>query len=565
MISCSPTFLSPSPLPSVGFIMFGNHYVRDSLGALEKQFESHLGYTTQEYANLNALYFFPNIITPLLAGMVLDKIGVSRSFLYAVLIASVGHLFFALGIQIHSKIIVFLARGLSGSVYEIIDALLPITYLGPLFQNEFQIVVGFMQVFIRFGSVANFIISPLLYREFGLTSAFWVAALVGCSSIPLLLGAMNIEKQYIEYLGIDPVKELDLKKTHEFEMTALDEENETSSLVLPDRPKSSTTLMTSSNSSRTSPSVFESFASLLPLHRLPLEYYLWLLSGSLTYGAIVPFWFIGSKYLQDYYSQTVIFADTLMTIPEGMVVLLGFPLALLSKKYKWDVTQCLIGLSLAQLGMCISLLLLTVPSCLLSQQEGDTSTISIQFQLLNASSYHNSSSPLLPSSEKYPSTGDPSWSLDNLLGNVTPIFCLLLLGISFSFSCSFFWGSITHLVPNDLLSQASGVVSCGVNILPTSILPLITFITSSLHTPNTIHEIQETVPTTVINVVMTTGNITMISLSLLGFLGTIASLAAAVVTSQRSSQHLKSQEQSPSPGYEHVVPEDEDQDMNPVD
>jgi MFS family permease len=544
--------------------MFGNHYVRDSLGALEKQFESHLGYTNQEYANLNALYFLPNIITPLLAGMVLDQIGVARSFLYAVLVASIGHLLFAFGIQIHSKVIVFLARGLSGSVYEIIDAVLPITYLGPLFQNEFQIVVGFMQVFIRFGSVANFIISPLLYREFGLTSAFWVAALVGTSSIPLLLGAMNIEKQYIEYLGIVPGKELETEKTCDFEMATVNEDNETSSLVEQESSRAPP------DSSSTSPSVFELLASLLPLHRLPLEYYIWLLSGSLTYGAIVPFWFIGSKYLQDYYSQTVVFADTLMTIPEGMVVLLGFPLALLSKKYKWNVTQCLIGLAIAQFGMCIALLLLTVPSCLLPhQQEESLSPTSFQFQqsnmsLIMSSQYNSSTSPHFPSSdsEKYPlpSTGDASWSLEYLLMNVTPIFSLLLLGISFSFSCSFFWGSITNLVPKELLSQASGVVSCGVNVLPTSILPLITFITSSLHTPNTVQEIHELTPsstTTSLEIVATTGNITMISLGFLAFLGSLASLSAAVVTFQRA---LEQQKPVPTKSirYEHVVLHEEE-------
>ena len=535
--------------------MFGNHYVRDSLGALEKQFESHLGYTTQEYANLNALYFFPNIITPLLAGMVLDRIGVSRSFLYAVLIASTGHLLFAFGIQINSKAVVFLSRGLSGSVYEIIDALLPITYLGPLFQNEFQIVVGFMQVFIRFGSVANFIISPLLYREFGLTLAFWVAALVGSSSIPLLLGAMIIEKQYREHLGIDQFKELEMKKAQELEMTTLDEENEAASLMSQDHP-----LELKSPPNKNAPSVFESITSLLPLHRLPLEYYLWLLSGSLTYGAIVPFWFIGSKYLQDYYSQTVMLADTLMTIPEGMVVMLGFPLALLSKRYKWNVTQCLFGLSLAQLGMSFSLLLLTVPSYLLLPQEENSSTIPFQFQFNStvSSPFNSSTSPLLPSnSDKYsvPSTftEDSAWSIDYLLETVTPIFCLLLLGISFSFSCSFFWGSITNLVPNDLLSQASGVVSCGVNILPTSILPLITAITSALHTPNTIEEIEVTVPT-LMNIVKTTGNITMISLGFLAFLGALASVAAAFVTSQKSEIHTPScRAGRTNNDYEHLV------------
>lgn len=504
--------------------MFGNHYVRDSLGALEKQFESHLGYSAQEYANLNALYFFPNIITPLLAGMVLDKIGVSRSFLYAVVIASLGHLLFALGIQIHSKIIVFIARGLSGSVYEIIDALLPITYLGPLFQNEFQIVVGFMQVFIRFGSVANFIISPILYHEFGLRVAFWFAALVGSSSILLLLGAMNIEKQYVMYLNSQSIKPHGCENKVEVEMVPVDEESETSSLVSQSRDVSP---------SAKSSGIWDTLSDLLPLHLLPFEYYLWLISGSLTYGAIVPFWFIGSKYLQDYYSQTVMYADTLMTIPEGMVVILGFPLALLSKKFKWNVTQCLYGLSIAQFGMGLSLFLLTLPS-ILYPPESFSSSLSAISHYFNGTHPYQQNSSFVPSpiSDTSSSPTEFSWSLDNLLIHMTPIFCLLLLGISFSFSCSFFWGSITQLVPKELLSQASGVVSCGVNVLPTMILPLLTFLAALLHTPPTVQELGRHPNLSAI--LATTGNVTIISLGILAFMGTVCSIAAGLVTSNKN-------------------------------
>ena len=71
----------------VGLLLFGNHYIRDSVGALEKQMEVELGISEQDYAILNAVYFFPNIITPLIAGMLTEKLGgVSNCFLYSVII-----------------------------------------------------------------------------------------------------------------------------------------------------------------------------------------------------------------------------------------------------------------------------------------------------------------------------------------------------------------------------------------------------------------------------------------------------------------------------------------------
>jgi hypothetical protein len=71
------------PLPAWRFVIpfltslliFVNHYCRDSVGALEKQMEDHVGITEAQYASLNSLYFLPNIITPLLVGTAAHKLG----------------------------------------------------------------------------------------------------------------------------------------------------------------------------------------------------------------------------------------------------------------------------------------------------------------------------------------------------------------------------------------------------------------------------------------------------------------------------------------------------------
>jgi hypothetical protein len=66
------------------------------LGALEKELESNLNISTRDYLNLNTLYFLPNIITPLIAGILTEKLGgVNYCFFYSVCIASIGHISFA--------------------------------------------------------------------------------------------------------------------------------------------------------------------------------------------------------------------------------------------------------------------------------------------------------------------------------------------------------------------------------------------------------------------------------------------------------------------------------------
>ena len=157
-----------------GCIIFGNHYARDCVGALEKQMESDGIVTPDQYAALNSLYFFPNIITPLLAGVIAQRIGPSRALLISVCIAAIGHLCFSLGVYSRSYEAMACGRALAGCQYEVIDSL-PILILYPLFESDWSTVVGILNGFLRLGSVVNFLLSPVLYRSGGILSAIAVS------------------------------------------------------------------------------------------------------------------------------------------------------------------------------------------------------------------------------------------------------------------------------------------------------------------------------------------------------------------------------------------------------
>lgn len=96
--------------------MFGNHYARDAVGALEIQIESDLLISSDQYATINSIYFFPSIVAPLLAGVFTNYIGgAGKCLLYGVISSSIGHVIFSIGIEVGNIYLVFLGRAISGT------------------------------------------------------------------------------------------------------------------------------------------------------------------------------------------------------------------------------------------------------------------------------------------------------------------------------------------------------------------------------------------------------------------------------------------------------------------
>jgi MFS family permease len=83
----------------IGLIIFGNHYVRDTVGALEKQIENDLNISSKQYALLNSLYFIPNIVTPIIGGIFAQRIGPSLCLIISLFITTIGNCIFVYGIK----------------------------------------------------------------------------------------------------------------------------------------------------------------------------------------------------------------------------------------------------------------------------------------------------------------------------------------------------------------------------------------------------------------------------------------------------------------------------------
>ena len=460
-------------------LIFVNHYCRDSVGALEKQLESEVGITSSQYGTLNSLYFLPNIITPLLVGTAANKLGGAPACLVlGVVVASVGHIIFAFAVQIQNASLLFVGRILAGSVYEVID-FLPIVCTGALFKDEWGTIVGATNAFLRSGSVATFIICPLLYEHIGLKEAMWFSASLAAVSILIALGAKYLLSQLSSlYDGHDLT---DTDNSHPPPpRSSSPPRQDTGFMSSPAsayaaRQRQSRTDSDMSGhdmSGHGADTLHPLFSFFTPFLQLNCTYYLYMFAGLTLYGSMVPFWFTGSKFLQESYGQTVSHADAMLLIPEGSIILLSFPLGYILDNHLTAASPRLLVLGLSTLLLPIGyVMLLTGPA-------------------------------------------SPDWEGEIDTSPPSPILAVLLLGLGYGISNCMYWTCLMQLVPEELIGPASGLIASSLNVMP-ALVPVL----ASMEVP-----------------FASSGVWNLLILSVLGVISTCCSIAA----SRRIVLHTKS-------------------------
>jgi MFS family permease len=377
-----------------------------------------------QYGTLNSLYFFPNIITPLLVGTVAEYLGgPTVCLIAAVFVASIGHTIFAIACQLQSVNLLFIGRILAGCVYEVID-FLPIVCTGALFKDEWGMIVGATNAFLRAGSVATFVIGPFVYQQVGLVPAMWLSAVIALLSVPIAIGAYWLIKQlavlYQSQSLDSPLSSQDLETQRGFLASPAEV------YAKRGRRMSEDCLSPSTRDSRTEPAT-----TLAPFFQLSGTYYLFACAGMLLYGSMVPFWFTGSKYLQEFYGLSVQNAGALILIPEGSIILLSFPLGFLLDN--WIKSP---HVRLALLG--VSTFLLPVGYVLLMTG-------------------WNSSSP-------------------------SPLGSMLTLGFGYGISNCMYWTSLMQIIPEDLIGPGSGLIASSLNVMP-AVVPIVAALPVSFASP----------------------------------------------------------------------------------
>eukprot|EP00941_MAST-03F_sp_MAST-3F-sp1_P005548 g5548.t1 len=184
--------------------MLGNTYVYDNPSALHDQLFDKFSVepvnmqSAQFEYNFNMLYTvysLPNILLPILGGVLVDGFGASRMvFIFAVLVVF-GQLIVSLGVSAQSMFLMLVGRTIFGIGGESMcvgsTAILKEWFSG----KEFAMAMGTTLSISRFGSVINNILSPHLAERFGVVTPFWFGTLVCFLSVLAALILLKFDEQ----------------------------------------------------------------------------------------------------------------------------------------------------------------------------------------------------------------------------------------------------------------------------------------------------------------------------------------------------------------------------------
>lgn len=395
-------------------IVFVNHAQRDVVGALSKEFQVNTPHlSSSEYSLLNSFFFSPNVIAPLIASAIISRVpgGAISVMIGCCIMMTIGGIFFAYGGSMSGErsmglFYLYFGRFLGGLSYEVID-MTPIIFLPGVVGDHWGTVCGIMNSFLRLGSVFVFFVCPVLYRQGGVPLALWVSCIIVAWGIFFSLGVRFCNNAW-------------LKMQEERTGNVID-----STTKPQNRDEEQSGEM---DSQQQGPNVFQSIVhfikSTFPF--ISMQYYFYLTAGACLYGCIVPFWFIGGKFLQNTYFLSLEVADQLMLLPEGLIVIASIPLGILVDRYRISARRQLFMLAIACLHCPLSYMLLI-------------------------------------------------WGRPNKTGDkplISPYFSMILLGLAYSICNSLFWTAITKIIPAKHLNPGSALLASGMNFLP-SLIPFI--------------------------------------------------------------------------------------------
>ena len=194
---------------------------------------------------------------------------------------------------------------------------------------------------------------------------------------------------------------------------------------------------------------------------------------------MVPFWFLGSKFLQLKYGFDILVGDAFMLLPEGLIVLLGPLVGIFLDRMKFSTRSLLL-----QLGTSIAILPIAYLVLIRGPSMENQATSTVSSRRLQMVGTDNSTwtpgggdtyTPIVPI---FNVPGDLHNSRDGDSDSpyANPFYAylgMLLAGGAYAISNSLFWTLIQAVCSKRYLSQQSGVVASMMNVLPTALPPLI--------------------------------------------------------------------------------------------
>ena len=177
------------------FYMFGNNFCYDNPGPLETQLEAQFDISSTKFAMLYTIYSLPNLVLPILGGMLLDSLGMRTGLILFCTILFCGQALFTAGGAAGNYELMLAGRGVFGAGGESMSvaqsSIVSVWFKG----KELAFALGLNLSVARLGSVINAAIVPTLYEKHGLGMALGVGCILCAFSVICAIGIACVDKK----------------------------------------------------------------------------------------------------------------------------------------------------------------------------------------------------------------------------------------------------------------------------------------------------------------------------------------------------------------------------------
>ena len=169
----------------------GNYFCFDSPGALRGMFKKHFNGKAEDFEYLFSmmytLYSFPNIILPLIGGILILKFGNRIIYILCAFLIMLGQLIFVIGVTKKNPLLSLLGRTIFGLGGETINTTQSALIIAWFPTNQVTFAFGISLSFFRFSAVLNDIFSPKIATATSLATSLWIGFTICSISFILTL------------------------------------------------------------------------------------------------------------------------------------------------------------------------------------------------------------------------------------------------------------------------------------------------------------------------------------------------------------------------------------------
>mmetsp|Transcript_39185 Transcript_39185/g.34873 ORF Transcript_39185/g.34873 Transcript_39185/m.34873 type:complete len:214 (+) Transcript_39185:122-763(+) len=174
---------------------FSTHVPAALKDILEEDFKDYLSKNEFEFFfnSLYAMYSLPNIILPLINGILIDKVGLRVMLFSLAFIATMGSILFASGLTKHHIIAAIIGRFIFGIGSESLLIATIILLASYFSDKELSLAFTINLSIASIGTFLNMNITPRWAASYGSESAVWVGPAICCLALGSVIALLKLD------------------------------------------------------------------------------------------------------------------------------------------------------------------------------------------------------------------------------------------------------------------------------------------------------------------------------------------------------------------------------------